>query len=169
MEVEFIKQLVKCTIDPSLAKEIRKCTWDEKTWTLTTPMDEENAKRKKLEDAAWYQSDFGAQLTKWNKGVKDNFLAPEDIYKLDDDHTYKTLNDRPGKYKGSPGAPTLDLEKEKARPKEIDLTGEGDDMSVMTNASHYSQKSREKLIEMLSLAKISNKCSAPEGNSKPQY
>ena len=43
MEVEFIKRLVKCTIDPSLAKEINKCTWDEKNRTLTTPMDEENA------------------------------------------------------------------------------------------------------------------------------
>ena len=30
MEVEFIKRLVKCTIDPSFAKEISKCTWDEK-------------------------------------------------------------------------------------------------------------------------------------------
>ena len=43
-------------------------------------MDEENVKRKKLEDAAWYQSDFGAQLTKGKKGAKDDFLAPEDIY-----------------------------------------------------------------------------------------
>ena len=52
MEVEFCKRLVKCTIDPSLAKDINKCTWDEKNRTLTTPIDEGNAKRKKLEDAA---------------------------------------------------------------------------------------------------------------------
>ena len=120
-------------------------------------MDEENAKKKKLEDAVWYQSDFGAHLTKGKKGVKDNVLAPEDIHKLDDDHTYNTPNERPGTYKGSPGAPILDLGKEKGRPKEVDLTGEGDDMSVMTNASNYSQKSREELIEMLRLAKISNR------------
>ena len=36
MEMEFIVRLVKCTIDPSLAKEIDKCTWDEKNRTLTT-------------------------------------------------------------------------------------------------------------------------------------
>ena len=143
MEVEFIMRLVKCTIDPSLAKEINKCTWDEKNWTLTTPMDEENAKRKKLEDAAWYQSDYGAQLTKGKKGAKDDFLAPEDIYKLDDDHTYKTLNERPGTYKGSPGAETLDLGKVKEKPKEVDLTREEDEMSVMTNATNFSQQSRE--------------------------
>ena len=100
-------------------------------------MDEENVKRKKLEDAAWYQSDFGVQLTKGKKGVKDNFLAPEDIYKLDDDHTYKTLNERPGTYKGLPGAATLDLGKVKAKPKEVDLTREEDHMSVMTNATNF--------------------------------
>ena len=123
MEVEFIKRLVKCTIDPSLAKDINKCTCDEKSWTLTTPIDEENAKRKKLEDAAWCQSDFGVQLNKGKKGAKDDFLAPEDIYKLDDDHTYKTLNERPGTYKGSPGAETLDMGKVKESQRKLTSLG----------------------------------------------
>ena len=132
-------------------------------------MDEENAKRKKLEDAAWYQTNYGAQLTKGKKGAKDDFLSPEDIYKLDDDHTYKTLNKRPGTYKGSPGAETLDLGKVKEKPKEVDLTREEDEMSVMTNATNFSQKSREELIEMLREAKISNKGSAPKSKRKPQH
>ena len=46
MKVEFITRLVKCTIDPSLAKEINKFTWDEKNRTLTTPMDEKKRKEE---------------------------------------------------------------------------------------------------------------------------
>ena len=42
-------------------------------------------------------------------------------------------------------------------------------MSVMTNATNFSLKSREELIEMLREAKISNKGSAPKNKRKPQH
>ena len=57
----------------------------------------------------------------------------------------------------------------KAKPKEVDLTREEDEMSVMTNTTKFSQKPREELIEMLREAKISNIGSAPKSKRKPQH
>ena len=42
-------------------------------------------------------------------------------------------------------------------------------MSVMTNATNFSQMSREELIERLRGAKISDKSSAPKSHRKPQH
>ena len=70
---------------------------------------------------------------KYNKKVK--LLAPENLYTLGDDHTYTTLNERPGMYAGSPGAAMIDLGKNKLRPSNIDLTNESNDDSVMSNVT----------------------------------
>ena len=80
---------------------------------LTTPKNIEDAGKKKLEDAAWYQKDYGVKNSngsnKYNKEEK--LLAPENLYTLGDDHTHTTLNERPGTYAGSPGAAMIDLGK----------------------------------------------------------
>ena len=49
---DFIKRLVRVSVDPELIKCIGDCTWDKKTRVLTTPKDIEDAGKKKLEDAA---------------------------------------------------------------------------------------------------------------------
>ena len=91
--------------------------------------------KKKLEDAAWYQKDYGVKNSngskKYNKEEK--LLEPENIYTLGDDHTYTTLNERPGTYAGLPGADMIDLGKNRLRPSNIDITNGIDDDSVMSN------------------------------------
>ena len=55
---DFIKRLLRVSVDTELIKGIGDCTWDKKTRVLTTPKDIENAGKKKLEKAAWYQKDY---------------------------------------------------------------------------------------------------------------
>ena len=96
---------MQVSVDPVLIKGIGDCTWDEMKRVLTTPKDIEDSGKKKLEDAAWYQKDYGFKNSngskKYNK--KEKLLAPENLYTLGDDHTYTTLNERPGTYAGLPG------------------------------------------------------------------
>ena len=102
-----------------------------------TPKDIEDAEKRKLEDAAWYQKDYGVKNSngskKYNK--EDKLLAPENLFTLGDDHTYTTLNDRSGTYAGSPGAAMIDLGKNRPRPSNIDLINGSDDDSVMSNVT----------------------------------
>ena len=90
---------------------------------LTTPKDIEDAGKRKLEDAAWYQKDYGVKKSngrkKYNK--EDKLLAPENLYTLGDDHTYTTLNERPGTCAGSPVPAMIDLGKNRPRPSNIDV------------------------------------------------
>ena len=104
----FINNLLKVSIDPSLIHEMVHCTWDAQTFTLTTPKDAAAAKKKNIEDTAWYQKDFGSHIKRKGKEQKE-YIAPEDVYNFYDNHTYKTLNESPGKYKGMPGAATKRL------------------------------------------------------------
>ena len=100
-------------------------------------------------------------------------------YTLGDDHTYTTLNERPGTYAGSPGAAMIELGKNKLRPSNIGLINGSDDDSVMsnftsmTNLTDPTAYSKEKLVEMLQNARISRrssvKGSAPKGNGKPHH
>ena len=120
-------------------------------------------------------------------------MNPEDIYQIDhDDHTYYTLNERPGTYDGSPGEVRLDLGKGKGND-EVEILEEGDDarsfVSKLTNTTDYSERDLyNKLKEMqIALAnqpgspkegtifdvpetkKTWTKGSAPQGNSESQH
>ena len=53
-----------------MTKVIGKCTWDTKTKFLTTPIDIEEAGKKKLEDAAWFQKDYGIKNLNGSKKYK---------------------------------------------------------------------------------------------------
>ena len=100
-------------------------------------------------------------------------------YTLGDDHTYTTINERPGTCAGSPGAAMIDLGKNRPRPSNIDLTNRSDDDSVMSNVTSMTNLTdpaayfKDKLVEMLQNARISRrsslKGSAPEGNGKPHH
>ena len=75
------------------------------------------------------------------------------MYNLDDDHTYKTLNERPGKYKGTPGAATINLGSEK-EPGVIDIDADEDNMSRVSATTGVSKDdlmvlSKDDLIQML--------------------
>ena len=135
------------------------CTWDKKTRVLTTPKDIEDAGKRKLEDAAWHQRDYGVKNSngskKYNKEEK--LLAPENLYTLGDDHTYTTLNERPVTYAGSPGAAMIDLGKNRLRPSNIGLINGSDDDSVMSNVTSMTNLtdptaySKDELVEMLKM------------------
>ena len=85
---------------------------------------------------------------------------PENLYTLGDDHTYITLNDRPGTYAGSPGAAIIDLGNNRPRPSNIDLTNGSDNDRVMSNAMRMknltdpASYSKDKLVEILQNANI---------------
>ena len=135
--MEFIKRLLRVSVDPELIKDIVDCTWDKKTRVLRTPKDIEDAGKKKLKDAAWYKKDYAVNISNGSKNYnkKEKLLAPENLYTLGDDHTYTTLNERPRTYADSPGAAMIDLEKNRLRPSNIDLTNGSDDDSVMSNVT----------------------------------
>ena len=74
----FIKNVLKASIDPSLIHEMVHCTWDAQTFTLTTPTDAAAAKKKNIEDTAWYQKDFGSHIKRKGKEQTEG-VAPEDV------------------------------------------------------------------------------------------
>ena len=92
-------------------------------------------------------------------------LAPENLYTLVYDHTYTTLNERPGTYAGSLGAAMIDLGKNRLRPSNIDLTnGSNDDsvmsnVTIMTNLTDPTAYSKDELVKMLQNARISHRSS----------
>ena len=159
MGKEFIKRLLRVLVEPEIIKGIGGCTWDKKKRVLTTPKDIQDAGKKKLEDAAWYQKDYGVNNSdgskKYNKEEK--FLAPENLYTLGDDHTYTTLNERPETYAGSPCAAMIDLGKNRLRPSNIDLINRSEYDSVMsnvtsmTNLTNPTAYSKDELVEMLKM------------------
>ena len=153
---------MRVLVDPELIKGIGDCTSDNNTRVLTTPKDIEDAGKKNLEDAAWYQKDYRVKnlngSKKYNK--KEKLLLPENLYTLGDDHTYKMLNERPGTYAGSPYAAMIDLGKNGPRPSNIDLTNRSDGGSVMSNVTSMKNLtdpaaySKDELAEMLQNASI---------------
>ena len=106
-------------------------------------------------------------------------LAPENLYTLVYDHTYTTLNERPGTYAGSPGAVMIDLGKNRLRSSNIDPINIIEDGSVMSNVTSMTNLtdptaySKDELVEMLKNARISRRSllrgSAPKENGKPHH
>ena len=67
MGEEFIKRLLRVSVDLEFIKGIGDCTWDKKTRVLTTPKDIKDASKKNLEDSAWYQKDYGVKNSNGSK------------------------------------------------------------------------------------------------------
>ena len=98
-------------------------------------------KEEDIEDANWYQKEFGSHIKKKGKQRKE-YVAPEDVCNLDNDHTFKTLNKRPGKYKGTPGATTIALGGDKTVGV---IDGDADDDN-MSRASAMTGVSKDNVI-----------------------
>jgi hypothetical protein len=58
MQEEFVKSLIRASVDASLCNSVDECKWEEKGWVLSTPEDEANDKLKAIEEAAWYNDEF---------------------------------------------------------------------------------------------------------------
>jgi hypothetical protein len=178
---DLIERLLKISVDPELIKDIGKCKWDKKKLALTTPKDAEEANKKKLEEAAWYQKDYGVKLSTGGKKPwqKEEIMAPENVFTLGDDHTYKTLDERVGTYAGSPGAATLDLGRSKMKPARVDVEDNDDEVSVMSNGTNYTnmtepeEYTKEELCGMLREMRMSRRSpkrgSAPHEIEKPHH
>jgi hypothetical protein len=167
MDELVVKKLLKASCDPSLFHSASKCTWDKAKKVLTTPEDEEEAKKKAIEDAAWYRDEFGQYMDspKKKQGTA-TYTDPENIYDLDGTHSVKTMTERPGSaYGGSPGAPTFKVGgNEKQQGGEG--SKEGDAIEVNSDSdddmSALSSLSKDELIARLRKATVS---SQPTGSA----
>ena len=160
MDEHFTEKLLRATVDPELVDDMDSCHWDVKTNTLRTPKDEENEKQKGIEESAWYNSDYVSQLTKTTKKKK-KFVAQEKVFQLDDEHSFKTLNEKSGTYEGSPGATTFQVGGEgKTEAVECNRDKE-EEVSLMSATSGVSNRqknsapTKEELLEMMKKANIS--------------
>ena len=85
---------------------------------ITTPKNTEKANKMRLEEASWYQKDYGLKLFTGGKKPwqKEAIMAPKNMLTLGGERTYTTLDEQVGTYAGSPGAATLDLGRSRTKP-----------------------------------------------------
>ena len=68
LPVALIKRLLGVSVDPTMPQDVVNCKWDTKTRTLTTHNDTANEESLALEQAAWYNNNFGLKWAKqWQK------------------------------------------------------------------------------------------------------
>ena len=99
-----------------------------------------------LEQAAWYNNDFGMKMGKsLAEEVRKNqshLMNPEHMYQIDQDNPmYHTLNVRPGTHDGSSGAVRLDLRKGREK-NDVEILDADDNnlcVSNLTNITDYSK------------------------------
>lgn len=101
----------------SPVKETEACIWDKKNLVLSSLRDEEAVSKKDLEKSSWYQKDYDVRMTNGGKKSwkKEEIMAPDKVFALEDTHTYTALNERVQTYSGFPGAATLDFERNKLK------------------------------------------------------
>ena len=81
------------------------------------------------------------------KGKQKKFLAKENTFQLDAEHSFKTLNKKPGAYERSPGAAVLHLGG-RNKPEAVECRGdEDDDISVVSAASGLSTRSKNLFLQ----------------------
>jgi hypothetical protein len=88
----LIANVVRASMDPILVDSIGKCKWDEKLWVLETPEDAENEKRRAMENAAWYNDEFGDHMVDMSKKEKREYANKEALDELHGDHSFKTIH-----------------------------------------------------------------------------
>ena len=156
MDKHFVKVLMDKACDPTLVKNVKHCLWDGTTKTLTMPEDEEEAKKAKLEEAAWYNGAFGDVMdSPKKKGTsKMKQMDPEGVYKLGDDHSINSIHNRFGSskkgYGGSPGAPYFQVGEKKLKESKP-LDGEDMVMQEKDEDKDLNLLSKRELIKRLSL------------------
>jgi hypothetical protein len=81
MPKDFIRDLIGKSCKASLVADVSKCTWDQKTRTLTTKEElEKKDKVKAFKSAPWFRDKFGF-LGKKDQGKK--YIALESLFNLD--------------------------------------------------------------------------------------
>eukprot|EP00956_Cyclotella_meneghiniana_P037290 scaffold136591_cov39-Cyclotella_meneghiniana.AAC.1 len=156
VDPEWLMTLSDKVMDPTLMKEIDKCTWDVKELVLTTPQDVENAKTVSIEKAAWYKDELGESLFDMAEKDKKEFATKEqleDLYK--EDKSFQTVT----KKKDSPGGAAAQAG-----------VGFDDGVSVISEAGNsgvvedLSKLTKEQLIErLMSKAEIASNSGSQPG------
>ena len=144
----LVASLIRATMDPILVNSIEQCKWDAATRVLTTPEDEENEKAKAMEEAAWYNDEFGDHMMDTSRKEKAAFASKEALVELNCDHSFKSIHQKKGNYVGSPDAVSFQLGSSK-KPMEVGSDGDDDE--------EYLNLSQKELIAMLKKSKLEAK------------
>jgi hypothetical protein len=162
---EFIMNVLGHATDAILCQEINRCTWDPQTKQLTTPRDGDMEKAKAMESAAWYRDEFGDHMKgKDKREAPREFANEEMMYDPDADKSVHTVHEKAGKpstYKGSAGAPTIQL----GRPKDV---VQGADNESLSDVSNYSTWSKGELIDLCRKLALGNKSGTMKKGSSPK-
>ena len=72
MPEEFVKRLVRATMDPTKVNTVGECEWQKEEMVLTTKTDKEMEELQAMEDAAWYKDEIGEHMEGSDKKKKKN-------------------------------------------------------------------------------------------------
>ena len=70
MPEEFVKRMVRATMDPSKVNLVEDCVWQKADMVLITKADKEAEELQAMEDAAWYKDEIGDHMTSKDKKSK---------------------------------------------------------------------------------------------------
>lgn len=158
---QVITDVLRASMDPTLVNGISDCKWDEKTGVLTTPADEDVDHLEKMEEAAWYNDEFGDHMVDLSRKEKRKFASKEALEELNCDHSHATVHKKKGTYRGSPGAPVFNVGKE-AKSGEA---GE-EDSEIGDEEEGFKHLSNGELIALLKQHNISSKVTGSPPNSQ---
>ena len=80
LEEEFVKQVVKDSMDPDFMHKIKKCTWDSNTQMISTLDDNIREIEMDLYNTVWYYDrfdEFTGMKGSSNRGKKRDYVNPE--------------------------------------------------------------------------------------------
>lgn len=160
IDEEFVTRLIQASVDPGLVNAIEDCKWDEKNQVLFTPEDEEQEKMKAIEEAAWYNDEFGDHMVDSNKKEKMQYASKEALDELNCDHSYKLFHQKKGNYVGSPDAPSFQVG---GKSMEVDILS---DDEVEEVAVDYEKMSHAELVKLLKKHTISNSKGSPPSDKE---
>jgi len=147
VDEDFINAIAGKGLDPTLTHEVQDCTWDSTKKELLTPEEIAGGEEDEIEEEVWYV-DHVAKFMENSKQAskKKKYAAPEALFNLDDEHSYKTINQKNDKEcEWVEGDDVLQLGKMKADDNAIELKDEEseDEVSAMTNKKDSPSKTAQ--------------------------
>ena len=149
MPEDFVKRLVRATMDPSKVSSVIDCVWEKEGMVLTTKADEEAEELQAMEDAAWYKDEIGEHMEDSGKKKKKKYAGQEELEELSCDQSYKSVHHKKGKV-----ARFSDGGEEDNEVEEVDADGNVIGREVK-GTPNLSEMSKEELIELFRKQHIS--------------
>jgi hypothetical protein len=145
----LISDVVRASMDPTLVNSIGECAWDEKLMVLTTPEDAENDKMRAMEEAAWYNDEFGDHMVDTSKKEKVPYASKEALDDLHCEASFKTIHQKKGTQSAEVSEGEVFKLGIKSKPMEVDSDGDHDE--------EYLNLSHAELIALLKKSKLDAK------------